>query len=81
MVLEMLFKFRFYWDVFMLILLLANLIVLPITISFFNDDLSTHWIVFNCVSDIGSSSDTGSSSTVSLTLDRLQTLHHLQLCL
>jgi len=35
----------------MLVLLLANLIVLPIAISFFNDDLSTHWIVFNCVSD------------------------------
>ena len=43
--------FRFYWDVFMLLLLLANLVVLPVAISFFNDDLSTHWIVFNCVSD------------------------------
>jgi len=43
--------FRFYWDVFMLVLLLANLIVLPVAISFFNDDLSTHWIIFNCVSD------------------------------
>jgi len=47
----MLLGFRFYWDVFMLALLLANLIVLPIVISFFNDDLSTHWIIFNCVSD------------------------------
>jgi len=35
----------------MLVLLLANLIVLPVAISFFNDDLSTHWIIFNCVSD------------------------------
>ena len=35
----------------MLVLLLANLIVLPVAIAFFNDDLSTHWIVFNCVSD------------------------------
>jgi len=35
----------------MLLLLLANLIVLPVAISFFNDDLSTHWIIFNCVSD------------------------------
>jgi len=43
--------FRFYWDVFMLVLLLANLVVLPVAISFFNDDLSTHWIIFNCVSD------------------------------
>jgi len=35
----------------MLVLLLANLVVLPVAISFFNDDLSTHWIIFNCVSD------------------------------
>ena len=35
----------------MLMLLIANLIILPVAISFFNDDLSTHWIVFNCISD------------------------------
>lgn len=35
----------------MLITLLANLIILPVAISFFNDDLSTRWIVFNSVSD------------------------------
>ena len=35
----------------MLVLLIANLIILPVAISFFNDDLSTHWIVFNCMSD------------------------------
>ncbi|VDP97272.1 unnamed protein product [Trichobilharzia regenti] len=35
----------------MLLLLIANLIILPVAISFFNDDLSIHWIVFNCVSD------------------------------
>jgi len=35
----------------MLLLLLANLIILPVAISFFNDDLSVHWIVFNGVSD------------------------------
>ena len=45
------FFFRFYWDLFMLVLLIANLIILPIAISFFNDDLSTHWIVFNGISD------------------------------
>ncbi|XP_055882984.1 potassium/sodium hyperpolarization-activated cyclic nucleotide-gated channel 4-like isoform X4 [Biomphalaria glabrata] len=44
-------NFRFYWDLFMLVLLIANLIILPVAISFFNDDLSTHWIVFNCISD------------------------------
>lgn len=35
----------------MLVLLIANLIILPVGISFFNDDLSTRWIVFNSVSD------------------------------
>jgi hyperpolarization activated cyclic nucleotide-gated potassium channel 2 len=43
--------FSFYWDVCMLILLIANLIILPVGISFFNDDLSTRWIVFNTISD------------------------------
>ncbi|KAL3866127.1 hypothetical protein ACJMK2_043457 [Sinanodonta woodiana] len=44
-------KLKFYWDLFMLVLLIANLLILPVAISFFNDDLSTHWIVFNCISD------------------------------
>ncbi|KAI1301799.1 Potassium/sodium hyperpolarization-activated cyclic nucleotide-gated channel 2 [Halotydeus destructor] len=43
--------FRFYWDLCMLLLLVANLIVLPVAISFFNDDLSTRWIAFNILSD------------------------------
>ena len=43
--------FRFYWDLCMLLLLVANLIVLPVAISFFNDDLSMRWIAFNCLSD------------------------------
>ncbi|KOB66462.1 putative hyperpolarization-activated ion channel isoform 1, partial [Operophtera brumata] len=38
---------RFYWDLCMLLLLVANLIILPVAISFFNDDLSTRWIAFN----------------------------------
>lgn len=42
---------RFYWDLCMLLLLVANLIVLPVAISFFNDDLSTRWIAFNILSD------------------------------
>ena len=45
------FIFRFYWDFCMLLLLVANLIILPVAISFFNDDLSTRWIAFNCLSD------------------------------
>ena len=44
-------KFRFYWDICMLMLLIANLIILPVAISFFNDDLSTSRIIFNVVSD------------------------------
>lgn len=43
--------YRFYWDLCMLLLLVANLIILPVAISFFNDDLSTRWIAFNCMSD------------------------------
>jgi len=35
----------------MLLLLIANLIILPVAISFFNDDHSTRWVVFNCLSD------------------------------
>ncbi|KAB0804916.1 hypothetical protein PPYR_01886 [Photinus pyralis] len=42
---------RFYWDLCMLLLLVANLIILPVAISFFNDDLSMRWIAFNCLSD------------------------------
>ena len=42
---------RFYWDLCMLLLLVANLIILPVAISFFNDDLSTRWVAFNCLSD------------------------------
>lgn len=45
------FFYRFYWDLCMLLLLVANLIILPVAISFFNDDLSTRWIAFNCLSD------------------------------
>lgn len=45
------FIYSFYWDLCMLLLLVANLIILPVAISFFNDDLSTRWIAFNCLSD------------------------------
>ncbi|KAF7257661.1 hypothetical protein EG68_05405 [Paragonimus skrjabini miyazakii] len=44
-------NFRFYWDVIMLLLLIANLIILPVAISFFNEELSIQWIAFNCISD------------------------------
>ena len=50
-ILKSFLSFRFYWDLCMLLLLVANLIILPVAISFFNDDLSTRWVVFNCLSD------------------------------
>jgi len=42
---------RFYWDLCMLVLLVANLIILPVTISFFNDDFRPRWVVFYVGSD------------------------------
>nr|CAH8867744.1 unnamed protein product [Trichobilharzia regenti] len=44
-------NFRFYWNIIMLILLMANLIMLPVIISFFNDDLPGNWLIFNSISD------------------------------
>ena len=35
----------------MLLTLLVNLVILPVAITFFNDDLSTRWVAFNSVSD------------------------------
>ncbi|CAF4650293.1 unnamed protein product, partial [Rotaria sp. Silwood2] len=45
-------NFRFYWDLIMLILLITNVIVLPVAIAFFSEDInSAKWITFNVVSD------------------------------
>ncbi|CAF1094956.1 unnamed protein product [Rotaria magnacalcarata] len=45
-------NFRFYWDLVMLILLITNVIVLPVAIAFFSEDInSARWIIFNVVSD------------------------------
>ncbi|KAA0196537.1 Hyperpolarizaion-activated cyclic nucleotide-gated cation channel [Fasciolopsis buskii] len=44
-------NFRLYWNLIMLVLLIANLIMLPVIISFFNDDVSGRWIAFNGISD------------------------------
>ncbi|XP_028649206.1 potassium/sodium hyperpolarization-activated cyclic nucleotide-gated channel 3 [Erpetoichthys calabaricus] len=43
--------FRFYWDLIMLLLMVANLIILPVGITFFKDENTPPWIVFNVVSD------------------------------
>ncbi|CAF1609965.1 unnamed protein product [Rotaria sp. Silwood1] len=45
-------NFRFYWDLIMLTLLITNVIVLPVAIAFFSDEInSARWIIFNVISD------------------------------
>ncbi|KAM8921553.1 potassium/sodium hyperpolarization-activated cyclic nucleotide-gated channel 3 [Pelodytes ibericus] len=43
--------FRFYWDLIMLLLMVGNLIILPVGITFFKDANTPPWIVFNVLSD------------------------------
>ncbi|XP_062965126.1 potassium/sodium hyperpolarization-activated cyclic nucleotide-gated channel 2 [Cynocephalus volans] len=43
--------FRFYWDFTMLLFMVGNLIVIPVGITFFKDETTAPWIVFNVVSD------------------------------
>uniref|UniRef100_A0A4W4EAB1 Cyclic nucleotide-binding domain-containing protein n=1 Tax=Electrophorus electricus TaxID=8005 RepID=A0A4W4EAB1_ELEEL len=43
--------FRFYWDLLMLLLMMGNLIILPVGITFFKDENTPPWIIFNVVSD------------------------------
>ncbi|XP_068090159.1 potassium/sodium hyperpolarization-activated cyclic nucleotide-gated channel 2 isoform X2 [Hyperolius riggenbachi] len=43
--------FRFYWDFSMLLFMVGNLIIIPVGITFFKDETTTPWIVFNVVSD------------------------------
>ncbi|XP_061111998.1 potassium/sodium hyperpolarization-activated cyclic nucleotide-gated channel 1-like [Conger conger] len=43
--------FRFYWDLLMLCLMMGNLIILPVGITFFENANSLAWIIFNVVSD------------------------------
>ncbi|XP_028297538.1 potassium/sodium hyperpolarization-activated cyclic nucleotide-gated channel 3-like [Gouania willdenowi] len=43
--------FRFYWDLTMLLLMVGNLIIIPVGITFFKDENTPPWIVFNVVSD------------------------------
>ncbi|XP_067824820.1 potassium/sodium hyperpolarization-activated cyclic nucleotide-gated channel 2 [Heptranchias perlo] len=43
--------FRFYWDFTMLLFMVGNLIIIPVGITFFKEETSTPWIVFNVVSD------------------------------
>ncbi|XP_051990394.1 potassium/sodium hyperpolarization-activated cyclic nucleotide-gated channel 2-like [Xyrauchen texanus] len=43
--------FRFYWDFTMLLFMVGNLIIIPVGITFFSEETSTPWILFNVVSD------------------------------
>ncbi|XP_038825662.1 potassium/sodium hyperpolarization-activated cyclic nucleotide-gated channel 4 [Salvelinus namaycush] len=43
--------FRFYWDLTMLLLMVGNLIVIPVGITFFKDEHTPPWIIFNVISD------------------------------
>ncbi|XP_025772070.1 potassium/sodium hyperpolarization-activated cyclic nucleotide-gated channel 2 [Puma concolor] len=41
----------FYWDFTMLLFMVGNLIIIPVGITFFKDETTAPWIVFNVVSD------------------------------
>ncbi|XP_076880298.1 potassium/sodium hyperpolarization-activated cyclic nucleotide-gated channel 2 [Brachyhypopomus gauderio] len=43
--------FRFYWDFTMLMFMVGNLIIIPVGITFFKEETTTAWIIFNVVSD------------------------------
>ncbi|XP_039505241.1 potassium/sodium hyperpolarization-activated cyclic nucleotide-gated channel 2 [Pimephales promelas] len=43
--------FRFYWDFTMLLFMVGNLIIIPVGITFFKEDTTTPWIIFNVISD------------------------------
>ncbi|XP_029475934.1 uncharacterized protein LOC115100951 [Rhinatrema bivittatum] len=42
---------RFYWDLIMLIMMVGNLIIIPVGITFFTEQTTTPWIIFNVASD------------------------------
>ncbi|XP_031434152.1 potassium/sodium hyperpolarization-activated cyclic nucleotide-gated channel 1 [Clupea harengus] len=43
--------FRFYWDLVMLVMMMGNLIIIPVGITFFSEETSTTWLIFNVASD------------------------------
>ncbi|XP_077593254.1 potassium/sodium hyperpolarization-activated cyclic nucleotide-gated channel 1 isoform X2 [Stigmatopora nigra] len=43
--------FRFYWDLIMLIMMMGNLIIIPVGITFFSEQTTTTWLIFNVASD------------------------------
>uniref|UniRef100_A0A8C3FTV9 Hyperpolarization activated cyclic nucleotide gated potassium and sodium channel 2 n=1 Tax=Chrysemys picta bellii TaxID=8478 RepID=A0A8C3FTV9_CHRPI len=45
------FSRQFYWDFTMLLFMVGNLIIIPVGITFFKEETTAPWIVFNVVSD------------------------------
>ncbi|XP_037228139.1 potassium/sodium hyperpolarization-activated cyclic nucleotide-gated channel 1-like [Falco rusticolus] len=43
--------FRFYWDLIMLIMMVGNLVIIPVGITFFTEQTTPPWIIFNVASD------------------------------
>ncbi|XP_043370959.1 potassium/sodium hyperpolarization-activated cyclic nucleotide-gated channel 1 isoform X2 [Dermochelys coriacea] len=43
--------FRFYWDLIMLIMMVGNLVIIPVGITFFTEQTTIPWIIFNVASD------------------------------
>ncbi|XP_003742439.1 potassium/sodium hyperpolarization-activated cyclic nucleotide-gated channel 1 [Galendromus occidentalis] len=43
---------RINWDIFMLVLLLINMIVIPLDVAFFASRQDTFWVVFNIFTDL-----------------------------
>ncbi|MFT7812480.1 potassium/sodium hyperpolarization-activated cyclic nucleotide-gated channel 3-like [Arapaima gigas] len=43
--------FRFYWDIVMLLLMMINLVILPVGITFFENQNTCPWITFNVITD------------------------------
>uniref|UniRef100_A0A8C9S5W4 Hyperpolarization activated cyclic nucleotide-gated potassium channel 3 n=2 Tax=Scleropages formosus TaxID=113540 RepID=A0A8C9S5W4_SCLFO len=43
--------FRFYWDLVMLLLMMINLVILPVGITFFENQNTPPWITFNVITD------------------------------
>ncbi|XP_076844942.1 potassium/sodium hyperpolarization-activated cyclic nucleotide-gated channel 1 [Brachyhypopomus gauderio] len=43
--------FRFYWDLIMLVMMMGNLVIIPVGITFFSEQTSPTWLIFNVASD------------------------------
>ncbi|XP_070550143.1 potassium/sodium hyperpolarization-activated cyclic nucleotide-gated channel 2-like [Ptychodera flava] len=44
-------SFRWYWDMFLVLLLIVTLILLPVNIAFFSDGFNLEWVIINCITD------------------------------